>query len=106
MHHDPCPFTREDSQYLIGGEKIPLGLDPRGGGSKRVGLLSQLPREEHRKHRENVQYDQPYEQIALVRDEQVLGSALLEGGTFSAQLVPQIARLLTENQLKNPDEPE
>lgn len=38
--------------------------------------------------------------IALVRDEQVLGSAPLEGGTFSAQLVPQIARLLAENKLK------
>jgi tRNA threonylcarbamoyladenosine biosynthesis protein TsaB len=38
--------------------------------------------------------------IALVRDEQVLGSAPLEGGMFSAQLVPQIARLLAENKLK------
>ena len=41
--------------------------------------------------------------IALVRDEQVLGSAPLEGGTFSAQLVPQIARLLTEHKLKKSD---
>lgn len=41
--------------------------------------------------------------IALMRDEQVLGSAPLEGGTFSAQLVPQIARLLSENNLKKAD---
>lgn len=37
--------------------------------------------------------------IALVRDGVVLGSAELEGGTFSAQLVPQIARLLSERNL-------
>jgi tRNA threonylcarbamoyladenosine biosynthesis protein TsaB len=41
--------------------------------------------------------------IALVRDGNVLGTALLEGGTFSAQLVPQIARLLSENGLKKAD---
>ena len=38
--------------------------------------------------------------IALVRDEQALGSAPLEGGTFSAQLVPQIAGLLDKNGVK------
>ena len=41
--------------------------------------------------------------IALVRDEQVLGSAPLEGGMFSAQLVPQIARLLADHKLKKSD---
>ncbi len=41
--------------------------------------------------------------IALLRDEQVLGCAPLEGGMFSAQLVPQIARLLAEHQLKKSD---
>ncbi len=41
--------------------------------------------------------------IALVRDEQVLGSAPLEGGMFSAQLVPQIARLLADNKLTKSD---
>jgi len=41
--------------------------------------------------------------IALLRDEQVLSTAPLEGGAFSAQLVPQIARLLAENRLKNSD---
>jgi tRNA threonylcarbamoyladenosine biosynthesis protein TsaB len=41
--------------------------------------------------------------IALLREEQVLGSAPLEGGTFSAQLVPQIARLLKENNLGKSD---
>ncbi len=37
--------------------------------------------------------------IALVCDDLVLAMAQLEGGTFSAQLVPQIARLLSENKL-------
>ncbi len=41
--------------------------------------------------------------IALLRDEQVLGCAPLEGGMFSAQLVPQIARLLAEHQLMKSD---
>ncbi len=41
--------------------------------------------------------------IALVRDGEVLGTAPLEGGTFSAQLVPQIARLLANNGLKKTD---
>ncbi len=41
--------------------------------------------------------------IALVRDEQVLGSAPLEGGMFSAQLVPQIARLLADHKLNKSD---
>ena len=41
--------------------------------------------------------------IALARDELALGSAPLEGGTFSAQLVPQVARLLAEHQLKKSD---
>lgn len=41
--------------------------------------------------------------IALVRDGEVLGSAQLEGGTFSAQLVPQIVRLLSEAELKKSD---
>ena len=41
--------------------------------------------------------------IALVRDGKVLGTAPLEGGTFSAQLVPQIARLLSDTGLKKTD---
>ncbi|HVP44101.1 MAG TPA: tRNA (adenosine(37)-N6)-threonylcarbamoyltransferase complex dimerization subunit type 1 TsaB [Terriglobales bacterium] len=41
--------------------------------------------------------------IALVRDERVLGCAPLEGGMFSAQLVPQIARLLADHKLKKSD---
>ncbi len=41
--------------------------------------------------------------IALVRDGKVLGTAPLEGGTFSAQLVPQIARQLSDNGLKKTD---
>ncbi len=41
--------------------------------------------------------------IALLRDEQVLGCTPLEGGMFSAQLVPQVARLLADHQLKKSD---
>ena len=41
--------------------------------------------------------------IALVRDEEVLGTAQLEGGTFSAQLVPQIAGLLSRHKLTKSD---
>lgn len=41
--------------------------------------------------------------IALLRNDEVLGSAALEGGTFSAQLVPQIADLLAKNKLKKSD---
>ena len=41
--------------------------------------------------------------IALVRDGEVLGTSQLEGGTFSAQLVPQIARLLSEHRSTKKD---
>jgi len=41
--------------------------------------------------------------LALLRDADLLGSAPLEGGLFSAQLVPQIARLLAEHKLKKTD---
>lgn len=41
--------------------------------------------------------------IALLRDGKALGTAPLEGGTFSAQLVPQIARLLSENKIAKTD---
>jgi len=41
--------------------------------------------------------------IALVRDGDVVAAAPLEGGTFSAQLVPQIARLLSRNKLGKRD---
>lgn len=41
--------------------------------------------------------------IALVRDADELGCAPLQGGTFSAQLVPQIAALLAEHRLRKED---
>ncbi len=41
--------------------------------------------------------------IALVRGRELLGAAQLEGGTFSAQLVPQIAHLLSQAKLKKSD---
>lgn len=41
--------------------------------------------------------------IALWREGKVLESALIEGGTFSAQLIPQVAELLKKHKLKKED---
>jgi tRNA threonylcarbamoyladenosine biosynthesis protein TsaB len=45
--------------------------------------------------------------VALARGDadrfEVIASSPVEGGTFSAQLIPQIARLLSENSLKKSD---
>lgn len=41
--------------------------------------------------------------IALWRDGEVLESAPIEGGTFSAQLIPQVAGLLKKHSLKKED---
>ncbi len=41
--------------------------------------------------------------IALVREDEEVGSAPLQGGTFSAQLVPQIAALLAQHKLRKED---
>jgi tRNA threonylcarbamoyladenosine biosynthesis protein TsaB len=41
--------------------------------------------------------------IALWRDGEVLESAPIEGGTFSAQLIPQVAGLLKKHKLKKED---
>lgn len=45
--------------------------------------------------------------VALARGDaekfQLIASSPVEGGTFSAQLIPQIARLLSENNLKKSD---
>lgn len=41
--------------------------------------------------------------IALWRDGEVLDSAPIEGGTFSAQLIPLVSQLLAKNRLKKED---
>lgn len=41
--------------------------------------------------------------IALLRDGEVLDSAPIAGGTFSAQLIPQVAELLAKHKLKKED---
>jgi tRNA threonylcarbamoyladenosine biosynthesis protein TsaB len=45
--------------------------------------------------------------VALARGDaerfELVATSLVEGGTFSAQLIPQIARLLSENNLKKSD---
>jgi tRNA threonylcarbamoyladenosine biosynthesis protein TsaB len=41
--------------------------------------------------------------IALLRDGQELDSAAIAGGTFSAQLIPQVAELLSRHKLKKED---
>jgi len=41
--------------------------------------------------------------IALLRDGQALDAAPIAGGTFSAQLIPQVAELLAKHKLKKED---